>query len=440
VVVRNHLTLVAAVWIGGCAGQDSTQTTPTGPVAVADAPPLPTSSSPAVPASAAIPLPDPLAELDIAPSSFDFSKHADLTKRIAETPHAYFRFIGHDFARVTCKRFEAQNGSVPRVRLHGDPHVEQYAVTDLGYGITDYDDASVGPQVVDLVRMSTSARLAVRELGWTDAEEAFVDELFRGYRAGLDGQAAPNQPPAFAQKLKKKFAKDRKAFLDFVESNMVPIEPNEGEKDGSTERGEAFVRKMLQTYVSLVKDDKPKRPATFFDVKKLGATRLGIGSALTRKFVIRLEGVTASADDDLVVELKQVAYLGSIPCVTPVPGGAAEHRAEEQKRAGQEKRLLSPKLLPDGRFWVNEWLANYFEVRINRLESKDDLRALLFAAGVNLAHEHQKPLLDGAPAPKKELLIPSDALKSSVMATSGELADSVRKGWQRFRWEVGGMR
>ena len=41
---------------------------------------------------------------------------------------------------------------MPTVTLHGDPHLEQYAVTDAGRGLTDFDDASKGPAILDLVR------------------------------------------------------------------------------------------------------------------------------------------------------------------------------------------------------------------------------------------------------------------------------------------------
>ena len=40
-------------------------------------------------------------------------------------------------------------GGVPLFNLHGDAHLEQYAITDLGRGLTDFDDSSRGPAIVE---------------------------------------------------------------------------------------------------------------------------------------------------------------------------------------------------------------------------------------------------------------------------------------------------
>jgi uncharacterized protein (DUF2252 family) len=51
---------------------------------------------------------------------------------------------------------------MPTARLHGDAHVEQYAVSATSRGIDDFDDSSTGPAVVDIVRFLGSLELTAR--------------------------------------------------------------------------------------------------------------------------------------------------------------------------------------------------------------------------------------------------------------------------------------
>ena len=75
------------------------------------------------------------------------------------------------------------------MRLHGDAHVEQYAVTDDSRGLDDFDDSALGPAVVDIVRFLGSLDLVARQKGWLDQRDAFVDAFFRGYERALQSPA-----------------------------------------------------------------------------------------------------------------------------------------------------------------------------------------------------------------------------------------------------------
>lgn len=374
-------------------------------------------------ASAAEPAAAPPGELDIDPSSFDFSQNPELATRIAESPHAFFRFVGHRFAAAVCKRFEAA-AEGPRVRLHGDPHVEQYAVTDLGRWISDYDDASIGPPSVDLVRFGTSAILAARQQGLSPAEtDALLGEMFRGYAEGIDKKPLPKDAPAFAAAMKANFVKDRTGFLDSAEKNILTADEAE----------EKLAREKLGEYVGTLKKIGKAPKNGFFTVKKIGRLRLGIGSALTRKYLIRVEGPSHNAGDDVILEIKEVADLSQVPCVKSLPGGAAIARSELDT-SGPGLKLLAPMLLPDGRFWVNEWLANYQEARLKKLQ-KEDLKSLVYELGLMLGREHVKPVPDGAaPAPGALALKEED--EKTLRKAMGELADASTHGWERFAKEV----
>lgn len=420
--MRASLSLVASL------GMSSFMTCSTARLPLSDTPsPEPRAPEPAfVSASAVSATVLPFGELDVRPESFDFKAHPEVAGRIAESPHAYFRFTQRLFAKATCKRFDSLYASAPKARLHGDAHIEQYFVSDLGRGLSDFDDAAVGPTYVDLTRFAASTILAARAQGLDAAREKdLLDELFRGYREGLAGKSLAKEAPPFVATLTKKFTSDKKGFLLYLDNQLDPADAAET----------TFVRTEVSTYASLAAKDDPKRPPEFFDIKRLGRTKIGIGSALTRKYIAVLEGTSKAEDDDVVVEIKEVANLADVPCVKAIAAGAAEARAAMQQAAG-DKKLLRPTLLPNGKFWVNEWLTNYEEARIRKL-MPTDLRDLVFEAGVTLATVHRSPLPDG-PSPAKESLAMSSELEGTIREVAKELSSETLRGWQRFQREVKG--
>src|SRR5512141_2532878 len=112
----------------------------------------------------------------------------DLADKLAATAHQYFRFVNVGFAAETCRLFADAAAQLPEVSLHGDAHVEQYAVTSIGRGLGDFDDCTRGKPVIDLVRFGASVVLAARQKGWPEEERRSLERFLRGYRDGLSGR------------------------------------------------------------------------------------------------------------------------------------------------------------------------------------------------------------------------------------------------------------
>src|SRR5262245_11516163 len=88
----------------------------------------------------------------------------ELIDRVRADPFTYFRFINRAWTARVCERFaDVTNPTI--VRLHGDAHVEQFAVTNDAWGLDDFDDSTRGPTFVDIVRFLGSIDLAARERG-----------------------------------------------------------------------------------------------------------------------------------------------------------------------------------------------------------------------------------------------------------------------------------
>jgi Uncharacterized protein conserved in bacteria (DUF2252) len=107
-----------------------------------------------------------VAGLGVSPQAPELKASPALVGRLRETPRAYFRFVSRRFTQAVCAQFGDARGGFPDVNLHGDAHIEQYAVTSLGRGLTDFDESARGPSFIDLVRFGVSLELAAREKGW----------------------------------------------------------------------------------------------------------------------------------------------------------------------------------------------------------------------------------------------------------------------------------
>jgi uncharacterized protein (DUF2252 family) len=101
---------------------------------------------------------------------------AELVQRVRADPFTYFRFINRAWTARVCEAF-ADVADPPIVRLHGDAHVEQFAVTRNAWGLDDFDDSARGPAFVDIVRYLGSIDLVTRRRGWVRDRDAVWDLL-----------------------------------------------------------------------------------------------------------------------------------------------------------------------------------------------------------------------------------------------------------------------
>jgi hypothetical protein len=144
-------------------------------------------------------------------------------QRMREGPFPFLRATYYRWAHVwpeVCCKF----GLGPRVLSVGDLHVENFGTwrdSDgrLVWGVNDFDEAYPLPYTNDLVRLATSAFLAVKELDVSPKRAAA--EILRGYAGALEAGGQPfvlvdrstplrvmarhrlNEPEKFWQKLQR---------------------------------------------------------------------------------------------------------------------------------------------------------------------------------------------------------------------------------------------
>ncbi len=381
----------------------------------------------AAPAAAA---PEPAAApanpLYVDPASRDFSTNPKLLERILGTPHGYFRFINVAFSREVCRRFGADVVGTPSFNLHGDAHIEQYATTDLGRGLTDFDDSSTGPAIVDLARFGVSLYLATDQAGLSEKSAEIFDRFLGGYRAALDDPAIEVTEPLLAARKREKFKYDRAAYFRFIDSLMEPVPEDEA-------RG---LEESLGLYVEVMLEESPDLPADFFRIEGLGYLRQGIGSALDIKYLVRVRGPSPAPLDDVVLEIKQVRDLTDIECISVGAGPDPFRVLIGQARIATEPyKYLGYARFREHTFWVHAWVENYSEIDIaGDLRDAGEVAEVAFDVGVQLGRGHVKAIaqpLDLQLRREQMRLIDRDAEK--IKTACREIADLSVDAWRQFK-------
>jgi hypothetical protein len=371
--------------------------------------------------------PDPLY---VDPATRDFSQNPELLDRVLGSPHGYLRFINVPFSQELCRHFgEALEGNPP-FNLHGDAHLEQYAVTDLGRGLTDFDDSSTGPAVIDLMRFGVSMYLAADARGWSDQADAIYDEFLRGYREALNDPETEAPEPEVVRRLQAEFEYDRGKYIEWVESIMEPV----------SEEEQQSLMEAMTTYFEVMQINRPELGADFFEVEDVGYLKMGIGSALDVKYLVRIRGSSDDPGDDKILEVKQVRDLTGIECISVGLGSNPFRILKGQSRiAYRPYRLLGYVRFEDLTFWVHQWVDNYTEVAIDQtFKSPEELAEVAYDIGVQLGRGHpnqiEAPLVLQFRLEQIRLL---DLHETQLKTECRTFADRVTAAWGQFREAAG---
>jgi hypothetical protein len=355
-----------------------------------------------------------------------------LLENLKSDPYVYFRFVNRPWTRSTCGTFGAELATLPEVHLHGDAHVTQYAYTRTEHGLDDLDDSIRGPAALDIVRFLGSVELAARARGWTDERPRLFDEFFRGYRAALLDRAYEPPLPSYVSRMREALAPgpDHREFLAWAESL---VEPFEVEDDRGIEEGR-------QRLAELIGAQRPELPSFFLDPKRIGWLRMGVGSALTAKLLLRCEGHTRADEDDFLLEARELSDLREVSCVDTSQSERAARILEGYGRMGRISHdivVVVPgpaELAPGAReWWARSWEPSYRELRLDELASPDELAEVVHDAAAQLGHGHAWTPGDdpgeALRARKLEWLQGSEARMRSVAV---QMAADLVEAWRAF--------
>jgi hypothetical protein len=351
-----------------------------------------------------------------------------LVDKVGSSAYRYFRLIARQFAARTCYEFRDLRWRLPSVAVHGDAHIEQFVVTNDGYGLSDFDRAGFGPAVVDLVRYATSIHLACRDAHWSCDGQQAVAAYFDAYRASLDHPVTRSRPSVVAR-IHAGQPQDAHTWLEWANSLMRPMPPAE----------ERAFQDGWWRFVELMTETAPERPAAFYRMSRIGRVEIGIGSALEPKTLIRVEGPTDAPDDDVILEARITAMPDERDCVSRAATGGSLDVLMFASLLGQRLPEVFGFLPREGareapELWIQSWDRGYRELSLADLRSQNELLELAVDAGRQLAGHFWTAFPEPLRGHQRFAQLRAFEMTADrARDLARQLADETATEWDRFR-------
>ena len=358
----------------------------------------------------------------------------ELIARLRADPYDYFRFVNRPWIARVCEVFAKDVQELPVVRLHGDAHVAQFAVTQSAWGLDDFDDSARGPAVVDIVRFLGSIDLVTRQRSWENQRDKLFDRFVEGYKQGLIEPDYLPPPPDVVGRLRAQAPKTRAAFLAWGESKMQPL------------AGPAMkaVLAGMQAFARIMRRKRPDLAPEYFHVVRAGWVKTGVGSAVSPKIMIRVRGPSDDPADDELLESKKIGDLSGLGCVKTPTVRPTLRIIDGSKKLGRLSfnilaagpELVVPEVMARGErlqdWWIRSMDPSYREVSLAEL-TVEDLAAISYDAGVQLgAGRLQDQTVPLSAYDRKRILGATGRLEKRYRQEAVRLVDDLLRGWREF--------
>ena len=359
----------------------------------------------------------------------------ELIERLRADPYNYFRFVNRPWIARVCDDFSSDLEGLPVVRLHGDAHVEQFALTQDAWGIDDFDDSARGLAVVDIVRFLGSIDLVARRRSWEKDRDTLFDRFVEGYKQGLIDPRYLPPPPDIVGRLRAQAPATRAALLAWGESKMQPLE----------DTAMKAVVAGIEAVARIVLRERPDLTPEYFRVIRAGSVKSGVGSAVLPKIVVRVRGPSDDPADDVLLESKKIGDLSGLSCLKTPAVQPTLRIIDGNKQLGRLKHnimaagpeLIIPEVMARGErlqdWWIRSLDPSYREVRLTELQSVRDLAAISYDSGVQLGAgrlQDQTVLLSGSD--RKRLSAAAAKLEKRYRREATTLVDDLLRGWREL--------
>ena len=222
----------------------------------------------------------------------------------------------------------------------------------------------------------------------------------------------------------------RAGFLAWGETLMQPME----------DAASKSVVAAMAAFERFMRRERPDLASGYFAVTRAGWLRLGVGSAVVRKVLIRVQGPTAASEDDVLLEAKEAVNLDGLGCVEGRTTPRAERIIDGTRQLGRLRHEIlavgPPLLIPAAgdrsqhllEWWVSSWEPSYRELRLSDLRSVEDLADIAFDSGVQLGAGE---LHDSAA--RKAALSSLAQLEGRLRKETSSLVEELLAGWRELR-------
>ncbi len=362
----------------------------------------------------------------LSPARQEFIQNPAIKEKLRSNVYHYFRYVNHQFSQAVCKNFAEALQQIPWVNLHGDAHLEQYAVTDSGCGLTDFDDAATGPPIIDWMRFAVSIRLTCQMLHWEADADSLIQIFLKGYAVALDHENLNRTELPIVKSIRSEFKFEPESYFNGIHQLMLPIRA--AEQDSLIQAMQDYFHYQFQKNTNL--------PPTYFNIVKCGASQMGVGSARDQKYLMQVTGKSTELNDDVILELKEVKDLAGIDCIQQQPVfNPLRILMAESRIADKPFTHLGYFKFRDKYFWVHAWGRLYKELKVTQsFKSVNDMKGVVFEAGIQLGKGHVKFI--ASPHDdllRQELLQTLKKHQVEIKTASTQYAKMYFDAWNQFR-------
>src|SRR5262249_35707316 len=122
----------------------------------------------------------------------------------------------------------------------------------------------------------------------------------------------------------------------------------------------------MERFERFIRRERPDLEPGYFTVIRAGWLHMGVGSASTRKVLIRLQGPSTDPEDDELLEAKEVTNLEGIPCLAAPTNPLAVRVIDGTRQLGRLKHdilavgptMLIPSAADRAEHWLEWWVSS----------------------------------------------------------------------------------
>jgi hypothetical protein len=181
---------------------------------------------------------------------------------------------------------------------------------------------------------------------------------------------------------------------------------------------------------------------------------MGVGSALDRKFLFRIEGPTASPDDDLILEAKEIDLKRDFGCARRLGLRVGQILVAQSRIALRpdpyigfvhfhpsraQTREVDPEIWDGSLFWVHAWEDGYTELSVEEsFQSYEELKEVVFDVGIQLGLGHPKGVMSPHDDHLRGILLwVIETYEDQYYEAVDIMTNSTIQAWNRFKTDVG---
>ncbi|HEY1957640.1 MAG TPA: DUF2252 family protein [Polyangiaceae bacterium] len=357
-------------------------------------------------------------------------------ERMTPSPLAFLRGAAPLFYEILERIPALADGPPGQGVIVGDLHMENFgafrpdpgetrrhknAEADAVFDVNDFDDCTIGPWRLDLLRLTTSLILAGRELGANGRQalalaEALLDSYAR--QAASGSKKLPPAPRSVARLLGQASERDRRALLHGrTERSGKRRRFVRGPRYADLSRG--LARDAERAFEEYVAASVPKKHRAFYEVRDLAFRIAGTGSLGCLRVAVMVRG-KGKPDGEWIFDMKEEDARSSATRVCGVAAKAAKTGAARVEHAMHASLLEVPRGLGTTRLRGLPMLVRRLTPQEDRLDlhtfPKPELDALARLLGALVGRVHAR----GATHPPRRAWTASD--RSFVIESAARMA------------------